>query len=265
MRRLLWGLSILTATAQCGNTPPHLGIALDELRIRKSLVGPAPTDIATNEFAPGSTRRIKRADVAGDQDPEELIEMVGAAGVDIRSRAGQLLAQVPTKEYLTDFGAVRLPGRQKESLVLYTYPNPEKGGTFIVFDERFNPLASWTESPPPGRFAVGQWNDRPALFYLQGDSVTVRSATGEKLASLSAPEGQLFRGIHVHSLAGGRLAVVASGNGYTPYHMTCIYEGERLRFREVAAEHAFALEPGDAPSNFIVSTRTSRWKYALRE
>jgi hypothetical protein len=156
-------------------------------------------------------------------------------------------------------------GAQKQRLVLYTYPNKQKGGTFRVLDGAFEQVSMWDEFPAPGRFTIGEWGaGQPALFYLQGDAIVVRSSSGARLQELRVPEGQMFRNVFVRTLANGRVAIVLSGSGHTPYHMVCVYEGTRLLLQDVQDEHAFDLESTDRGSGFVVTTRTSRWQYALR-
>jgi hypothetical protein len=60
------------------------------------------------------------------------------------------------------------------------------------------------------------------------------------------------------------MIVLASGGGYTPYHMVCVYNpaGE-LVFQEVRDENAFELEADAQQPAFVVVTRSSRWRYEV--
>lgn len=263
MRKLLVTIVVVAVTG-CGHAPSRLGVVLDEVGMSRSRMGPAPPDVFDRNYLPGTTTRVKKADVLGDGAPELLVEMTRGEGVEIRNQSGVLIKAVRTPEYLTDFGFVAAAGEAKARLVLYTYPNASKGGTFTVMNEALEPIATWEENPPPGRFGVGEWAGQPALFYLQNDTLVVRSSSGAKLQELPAPEGRMFRDVFVQALGKERTAVVVSGSGYTAYHMVCVYDGARLVFAEVETEHAYGVEPVAAESGFVVTTRESRWRYSLR-
>src|SRR5437016_5645885 len=220
---------VLVATG-CGHTPSRLGVLVDMIGVTQSGLGPSPQDVASREFLQGSLLRAKPADVAGDATPELLVEIGDGKGIEIRDQAGRVLSEIRTPQYLTDFGAIAAPDSPKSLLVLYTYPNAQRGGTFTVMTEGKVETATWDEYPPTGRFGVGEWRGHPALFYLQDDSLIIRSPTGALLQRLPAPQGHLFRELYVRAVANGRTAVVATGNGYTPYHMVSIYDSDRLLF-----------------------------------
>jgi hypothetical protein len=171
---------------------------------------------------------------------------------------------VPTADYLTDFGTVPSPIPGKHNIVLYVYPNSEGGGTFRMLDSDLEERASWSVSPAPGRFTIAAWRGTTALFYTVGDSVEVRTPTGESLARLSASDASNFQGIRVAALPEDRLVILLSGDGYTPYHSVCLYDAAgELLFQETGSEHAFDLEVEPNTSRFVVSTRSSRWQYAV--
>ena len=208
---------------------------------------------------------MKQADVLGDDTLEVIVALPEGAGVEIRDQAGNRLTRIATDHYLTDFGAVKTSSGDKADIVLYTYPDENQGGTFLVATADRRELARWHERPAPGRLAAGNWGGRPALFYLQGDALVVRSPLGSLLARLPAPEGRTFRDLYVAELSAGRTVVVASGNGYTPYHMVCVYDagGQRV-FQEINNEHAFDVKAEDGDSTFVVYARSSAWRYAVR-
>src|SRR6266851_9538705 len=133
MRFALPTLIIVIASA-CGHTPSRLGVIVEDVAVTRSRLGPSATDVALREFMPGSTRRVKEADVLGDDKPERLIESADHKGHEIRTQSGDLILQIRTDEYLTDFGAIPTTGTSKRLIVLYTYPNNERGGTFTVMN-----------------------------------------------------------------------------------------------------------------------------------
>ena len=267
MKRLVLTGIVLVVTG-CGHTPSRIGLRVNEVGAVRSRIGPAPPDVSLRPYLPNSLTRFKQADVAGDGRPELLVEVAGGKGVDVRDESGALIRLVTTPEYLTDFGAVREAGAAKQRLVLYTYPNRQKGGTFRVLNAAFEPIATWDELPPPGGFGSGDWDGQPAIFYLQKDTIVVRSTAGARLHELQAPEGRIFRDLFVQTLDTGLTAIVASGSGYTPSHAVYVYSGTRLVLQDVEDEHAFGVEssnvgPGDGVG-FIVTTRSSRWRYATK-
>jgi hypothetical protein len=257
MHRLI-ALGLLSTALACGSRPPQIGIRLNQLAMTKTRVGDSPQDVAT-------LQRPYEADVLGDETPEVIAALDDGRGIEIRDRSGTGLARIPTTDYLTDFGAVPDPASGKHNLVLYLYPNATNGGTFRIVTAGQREVAAWEENPPPGRFAVAAWRTAPALFYLQNDTLIVRSAAGQPLARLEAPDGRHFQRLHVRNVSGGRTVVLASGSGYTPYHMVCVYDEDgRLLFQDVADEHAFELASRADDSTFVVVTRSSRWEYRPR-
>ena len=224
-------LSVLVAS--CGETPRTLGVLTNTFNVTERRVGPAPANIASAEFeSPDSSidfRRAKTADVDSDGTAERLVELPKGGGVQIRTENGRVVRDITTDEYLTDFGAIG------GNVVLYTYPNKERGGTFRIVTLQGIELMRWHEQPPPGRFDVAEWNGVEAIVYLQGDTVVVRSAAGDELRRLSAPEGSKFRSVSLEPGVRGTTIVLASGDGYTGFHMVAIYDQKGdLRFQEIA-------------------------------
>ena len=251
-------LSVLAAS--CGETPRRLGVLTNTFNVTERRVGPAPANIASSEFeSPDSSsyfRRAKTADVDRDGTAERLVELHNGKGVQVRGENGQAVRDITTDEYLTDFGAIG------GNVVLYTYPNKERGGTFRLVTLQGIELTRWHEKPPPGRFDVAEWNGGEAIVYLQGDSVVVRSAEGEELRRLSIPEGDKFRDVYLEPGLRGTTVVVASGDGYTGFHMVGIYDQKGdLRYQEIAREHAFGLEADRSEPRIQVVTRSSIVEY----
>jgi hypothetical protein len=79
------------------------------------------------------------------------------------------------------------------------------------------------------------------------------------------PEGRMFRAVTVKPLSNGRIVAVSSGSGYTPYHMVCIYDGDRLVFRDIEPEHAFDVDVVEGGAGFVLTARMSAWKYVFNK
>jgi hypothetical protein len=263
--KLMPTVLLVLFAAGCGIAAPQVGVLTDTVGVSKARLGPSPEDVPARQYlSSDSLRRAKRADVAGDDNLEILAESDGGRGLEIRDPSGQRLSLISTDEYLTDFGAVPAPDGGKQNVVLYTYPNAGGGGTFRVATVDGRQLARWEEEPAPALFTVGAWKGAPALFYLQGDELVVRSTSGELLSRLAAPEGRHFQAVRVSSVAGDRTILLASGGGYTPFHMVSVYDRDgRLVFQEIAREHAFELEVDPQQPAFVVVARSSRWQYDL--
>jgi len=263
MRLLTPIVAIALFVIGCGGRPARMGVLTDTVGVSKTRLGASPEDVPGRQFlSPTSLRRARRADVTGDERPEVMVEAGGGRGIEIRDLVGNRLSLIAATGYLTDFGAVPASEGGKQNLVLYTYPNESGGGTFTIMTADERQVARWDEDPAPARFAVGLWNDMAALFYLQGDVLVVRSPSGAPLARLTAPQGSRFETVQVGRMAGGLTIVLASGSGYTPYHMICVYDrGGELVYQEVRDEHAFALEADAEQPAFVVVTRSSRWRY----
>lgn len=251
-------LSVLVAS--CGEAPRTLGVLTNTLNVTERRIGPAPANIASLQFeSPESStdfRRFKTADVNGDGTAERLVELPPGRGVQVRGENGQVVRDITTDEYLTDFGAIG------GNVVLYTYPNKERGGTFRIVTLQGMELTRWQEKPPPGRFDVAEWNGGQAIVYLQGDVIVVRSAAGEELRRLFMPEGDKFRDVYLEPGVRDTTIVVASGDGYTGFHMVGIYDQKGdLHYQEIAKEHAFGLEADRSERRFKVVTRSSVVEY----
>jgi hypothetical protein len=261
MRMRLPVVVCVVLAAACGQPPDKLGVMIDRVSYQRTNAGPAPPDVASAQFvSPSSLLRVVRADLFGDERPETMIERDDHHGVDIQDASGSIVGRVTTTEYLTDFGAILSGGERL--IVIYTYPNATRGGTFVVTTPQQRELARWSENVPPSHFATGLWQQTPAVFYLVQDRLTIRSTGGAILASLDAPSGHDFGQLFVGPTAGDRLVVVASGSGYTPYHMVCVYDASgELLFQEIENEHAFGSETSVERGSFIVTTRSTRWKY----
>jgi hypothetical protein len=261
-RSLLFSVVLLLATG-CGHVPSSLGVTVERVRFSKRAIGPAPTDLPSRQFSSGpGFHRARRADLLDGHGVQVLSEVADRHGIEIRDLSGELHGHLSTADYLTDFGVVDAEEGGPRWIVLYSYPNARRGGTFTVVTPDGRAVATWDESPPPGRFAAGRWENRPALFYLQGDQLTIRSPRGQGLASLNVPEGRIFSSVLVGRTGQGRMVLVASGNGYTPYHTVCVYDADgALLFQDVAEEQAFTLETREDDEGFVVSTRSTEWRY----
>jgi hypothetical protein len=263
--RTRWGswILMLALCSGCRTRHPDMSSTINEIGVSRTRAGDAPAGISARQFvAASSLLRVRTGDIEADAVPETIIELGDGRGVEIRDASGARLRQLPTTGYLTDFGTVATPGSDKQQLVLYTYPNANRGGTFSVVTADGQERARWDEAPAPGGFAVGQWGDVPALFYLQDDRLAIQSPQRGRITTLSAPQGGFFTTRAVRTIASGRTVVLASGNGYTPYHVVCVYDaGGRLVFEEVGDEQAFELEGSGESDEFFVLTRSSRWRF----
>lgn len=248
----------------CGQAPARLGELVNSAGVEKSDAGPAPPDVARRGFeAPDAVVRVEHGDVLGDEAPETVAALAGGAGVEVRDAAGVVQARLETDGYLTAMALVPASRAPKRDLALYLYPDATGGGTFEVRTPGDALVATWSESPPPSHFAVAAWQGDPALVYLQGDDLVVRSPMGAPLARLGAPEGSFFTDLFATTV-GGRLVLLASGNGYVPYHALFVYSGDgRLLYEDVADEQAFGLEALPGGQGVAVFARSRVWHYRL--
>jgi hypothetical protein len=202
------------------------------------------------------------ADVLGDEAPETLATLPKGRGIEVRDRNGRRVSTIATGDYLTHFETLSAVHPNKADLVLYTYPNASGGGTFTVTTGNEQRLASWEEQMPPGRFVVGGWDDGEGIFYLRAGRLVIRARDGSLLADLPVPESDPYDVRRTLSFR-GHTVVLASGGGYTPFHMVLIVERRsRLLFAEVGRDQALRLE-ASGDDGFIVHTRSTSWRYSL--
>jgi hypothetical protein len=245
----------------CGQTPEHLGVLRNDIGLRRIDAGPSPADLSAAQFTTETSLvRKVRGDLVSDDAPETIVALPNGGGVEIQDGSGRTIRRIATDEYLTYFDVVPIRDR-KGYLVLYTYPDADGAGTFQVVTAENTSVARWVEKPAPASFDSAVWDGQTALFYLHGDEVVIRSPHGALLARLACPGAAPFSQIYVANAANGRVVVVGSGSGYTPYHMVCVYAGPRLVYQEVEPEHAFGIEAAAAYAGFTVLTRSRKWRY----
>jgi hypothetical protein len=245
----------------CGETVRPIGVLVNRIGISKELMEaaagpppPMPVDV------PG-----RSGNVIGDSVEDRLAAMSGGRGVEIRDGSSAAIVRIPMDDYLTDLALIRGSDAIENDVVVLTYPNAKRGGTISVFRlPETTPKATWEEMPSPGRLAVGVWAGEPAVFYERPDAFMVRAVDGRVLAQLGVPGAGAFRLLNTAAIDGGRTVVVASGDGYTPYHMVAVWDGQRqLLFHEQADEHAWQLTVGSDGKSFEVHTRSKRWRYTM--
>ena len=265
-------LLLLVGSAGCGEKPVRIGVLLNDAGLTKSKIGDSPPDLPSRGLnlthrdavtgRHAEWRRVKEADVIGDERTELLVELPDGGGISVVDEQGSHPFRLSTDHYLTDFGSIVASRAPKKDIVFYLYPNAERGATFRVTTPDGSEVASWKEERPTSHFDSGIWKGTPALFYLSGDNLTVRSATGQLLTTLPAPGGQKFREVTVRELFNGYSVLLASGSGYTAFNMVCVYDPDtKLAFQEVAEEHAFALDTVADRLEFTVWTRSTGWRY----
>jgi hypothetical protein len=250
--------------AGCGRAPTFLGVLVNELSLTKTWVEPGEQTStgrtpAHDKRAGGTTIQ---ADVLGDAALETLVATARGEGIEVLDQRGQRASFVSAPGYLTDFSVLPAANLDKQDLVLYMYPNDAGGGTFTVLTPHGQATASWTESPAPGGFAVGRWDRRDAIVYLRSGHLVMRSREGRELLEIPVPESDAYDVRHTIAV-GAHTIVVASGDGYTPFHMVLVLEpGGRLVFAEVERDQASHLESIGAGA-FTVRTRSGGWRYSL--
>jgi hypothetical protein len=247
---------------------PKKGVHVERLSVKKEPNGraPLPSLKTLNPF--GDFLKTKRADLLGDAALEQMVERKAGAGLEIRNEKDEVLNVIDTSAYLTDFSAIPSSRPGKSDLVLYLYPTrmrPQRQGTFQVMtmpDQRV--IASWDESHPPGRFGVGLWHDVPVVAYFQRNDLVVRRADGELLERVEVHDGAAFGTLFLETLSSGYIAVVGSGDGYTPYHTVLILDRDgEIAFQEIDDDHARGLIVGENGTEIDVITSRRTWRYRL--
>jgi hypothetical protein len=264
-------LIVVTVSPGCGERVERLGVLVEEIGMTKSSLGPSPADVPALHYAPGSGpvsnfRRMKKADLTGDGQLESIIGRENLSGVDVFGPTGSEIIRLDTAR-LIDFGAVQASRTDRSDLVIYTYPFNGKTGTFTILQiPEQRQVATWDETPGPPAFATEQWRGADALWYFRGGRLVIRDVKGQLLLDLPVPEAVDFRWIYTTEVGDGYVAVLTSGNGYTPYHMVCVFsEDGALRYQEVAEEHAFDIRRGNRDGQFDVFSRSVQWRYEIKD
>lgn len=276
MKLCLALVAALTMAASCAQSIARQGVLLNQLGVSKANIGSSPEGLTTESYVSATrAERVKYADLAGGPELETLRQLEAGRGLEVLDSSGRLLATVKAAHYLTDFGVIHASQSHKPDLVFYGYPStPDRSGTFsiLAFPSQ-TMVATWDINPATDWFAVGVWKNEEALFYLQGDMLVVRSPFGREVRRLDVPGGRAFaRVVQVMTLSDGHTVVLASGDGYTRYHMVSVFDDEgQLKFHEIGKKNAYRLEapgPTDTSSvwrssdgSWTVWTQSDRWRY----
>lgn len=261
------GMGVSVLLTACGQAATPLGILVNRAAVVREFVGPSTIDPASfGLVSRGSLRRVHRANLIGDDAVDTVTELERGRGVEVTDGSTGAVTRVETPDYLTDFASVREVHRENESLVLLAYPNATRGGTLSVIRlPDIRPASRWDELPAPSSWVgVADWSGEPTIFYLRGDQVVLRSPDGRTRGALVLPGGHVFSRLHPAALAAGRTVLLASGNGYTPYHAIAVFDADgTLLFHEQEKEHAFRVRVGADGRSFEVDTRSSLWRYRV--
>jgi hypothetical protein len=212
----------------------------------------------------GSSARFAVGDVASDPGHEILVEMERGQGLAVFSRDGARLATIRAQGYLTAFHVAREAGAARDHVVLYTYPNEDRGGTFQVLTGDGTSLAAWRMGPISDFAVVRAETGEARLLYPQEDRLVLSSLRGQALAELNAP-GVSFFARFAAQLSNGGLVVLGSGSGYRPYHALWIYDRtSRLRAMAVRKGHAYGfLVDALEDASILVGSESAVWRYSV--
>jgi hypothetical protein len=206
---------------------------------------------------------VRTGNVTGDAAADRIVKVSSGRGLEVRDGSTANVVRLPTTEFVTDVELIRESSTDRHDLVILGYPNADRGGTLSVIRlPDTTPKAEWKEPASPGDVGIGQWQRMPAIFYFVPDAISVRASDGRELARVAVAGVYSFSRVHVGTLGDGRTAILGSGDGYTPYHMVAIVNGQgQLVFHEQADEHAWRLTVGGDGKSFDVDTRSKRWRY----
>jgi hypothetical protein len=285
-------------TTSCGAHLTNVGVLSNPAGIAKTAVEASPPNIhlwrwdvsvqpnadALEKIVHGKLNYggFVYADVAGDDEDEVM--MGGGAKECAASASGSSASAIVVASYsgerrfllctqgagrVYDFGAIHASRPDKFDLVVCRYPVEQRASRFqILTVPDLKVVATWDEpNPAPCEFTVGRWGGQDAILYWQhGDVLTVRSPRGELLARVPIPDANAFKYVDVAPLKDDAMALVGSGNGYTPFHMVCVLDREhRLMFQDIEKEGAYKIEAAKDGRAFDVWTTTTRWRYSLAD
>ncbi len=202
------------------------------------------------------------ANLVGDDTREVVLEEPAGKGLTVYSAAGDRLFGIDPVGYLTDFDAVDADGDGRDELILYSYPNARRGGTFQVVRADGTQLHRWDDRALAD-FALVRWQGVwPRILWLADDAFVFVSLEGRQVDRLEVPYGAHFRYVYKADLK-GKTVLLASGGGYVYYHMVCVYGRGGLEFHAVERGWAHSLlVPDPGKVEFWVGTDDSVIRYA---
>jgi hypothetical protein len=90
----------------------------------------------------------------------------------------------------------------------------------------------------------------------------VRRTDGELVKRVEVHDGAAFGSLFMNTLSNGYIAVVGSGDGYTPYHTVLILDRDgQIAFQEIDDDHARGLTVGGNGTEIEVMTSRRKWRY----
>jgi hypothetical protein len=209
-----------------------------------------------------ASARFAVGDVLAQPGHEILVELGRGRGLAVYGHDGARLTTIRTEGYLTAFHLARQAGDGRDRIVVYTYPNEDRGGTFQVLTGEGTSLAEWRIGAISDFGVVRAETGEAELLYPREDRLVRSSLRGQVLAELSAPGASFFARFSAQPSSAG-LVVLGSGSGYRPHHALWLYDrASRLRAMATGKGHAYGLLV-DAmdDSSILVGAEGAVWRY----
>jgi hypothetical protein len=210
----------------------------------------------------GVCTRFAVGDLLPDPGEEILAQAEDGHGLRLYDRSGALRQRISTSHYLTAFRALSSTAEEHARIVLYTYPTEDRKGRFQVVEPDGQVISEWQDQAI-GDFNLGEAR-RPGVRFLFEDTLMTKDLTGNLVSELPVPHGSYFREVHTARWGADLQVLLASGSGYRPYSMVCVYRGSDLVFQEVREGRSYALlVPDPAGPDFFVGAGAEIWRYSL--
>ena len=186
-------------------------------------------------------------------------------GVHLYDHGGTYLRNILSGGYLTSFRTLPRPELNREDLIFYNYPHGKKRGYFQIASLDGTLLDGWECKPGWSGFNFMTFEGQTAIVGNPEQAFVCVDLKGKTVAEFDAPHADYFRYVYATPLTEEYRVFLASGSGYRPYHMICVYDaGKNLIYQEINHGHARALRvPDSSRPEFFVAVENRIRRYAL--
>ena len=172
------------------------------------------------------------ADITGDGQAEICVPAYHRKGLvglgstlQVFDSQGRKQHARPLAHNISAFRALNVDDDPAQELIFYFYPTTHQKGAFQIEKANGTVLQRW-ETDPVGDFCIINWNNQPHILSNPDANFRVYNLEGKVVATLAAQHASYFREVRAVRFGGNRYAVLATGDGYRPHYMLCVYNNK---------------------------------------